>query len=90
VYPREIESVLDEHPAVEESASIGQPDASRGEVVVAFVTLAEGCEASEIELRDFCRDRLAGFKAPRRVIISADLPRGPTGKILKRKLRELL
>ncbi len=90
VYPREIESVLDEHPAVEESASIGQPDASRGEVVVAFVTLSEGCEASEIELRDFCRDRLAGFKAPRRVIISADLPRGPTGKILKRKLRDLL
>lgn len=90
VYPREIESVLDEHPAVAESAAIGQPDASRGEVVVAFVTLADGCDAGEIELRDFCRDRLAGFKAPRRVIISSDLPRGPTGKILKRKLRELL
>ncbi len=90
VYPREIESVLDEHPAIEESAAIGQPDPSRGEVVVAFVTLTEGSEATEIELRDFCRDHLAGFKAPRRVIISSDLPRGPTGKILKRKLRELL
>ncbi len=67
VYPREIESVLDGHPAVEESAAIGQPDPSRGEVVVAFVTLAEGCQATEIELRDFCRDGLAGFKAPRRI-----------------------
>ncbi len=90
VYPREVESVLDQHPAVAESAVVGQMDPSRGEVVAAFVTLHEGQTATDIELRDFCRDRLAGYKVPRRVIIAADLPRGPTGKILKRKLKELL
>ncbi len=90
VYPREIEAILDEHPAVAESAVVGQVDPSRGEVVAAFVMLHEGTSATEIELRDHCRSRLAGYKVPRRVIISTDLPRGPTGKILKRKLKELL
>lgn len=90
VYPREIENALEEHPAVNEAAAIGQPDSSRGEVVVAFVTLIEGQQAAEIELRDFCRDRVAGYKVPRKVIVADDLPRGPTGKILKRKLAELL
>ena len=90
VYPREIENALEEHPAVHEAAAIGQADSSRGEVVVAFVTLSEGQETTEIELRDFCRDRVAGYKVPRRVIIAEDFPRGPTGKILKRKLSELL
>ena len=90
VYPREVEAVLEDHPAVHDAAVIGQPDASRGEVVVAFVTLSEGKQAAEIELRDFCRDRIAGYKIPRRVIIAQDLPRGPTGKIHKRKLAEFL
>lgn len=90
VYPQEIESVLMQHPAVAECAAIGQKDASRGEVVVAFVALQEGREATEVALRDFCRDRIAGYKVPRRVIIANDLPRGPTGKILKRKLAERL
>ncbi len=90
VYPREIESVLETHEAVAEVAVVGQQDASRGEVVVAFVTLREGFRATEIELRDYCRDRIAGYKAPRRVVVASDLPRGPTGKILKRKLGEML
>ena len=90
VYPREIESVIERHPAVAEVAVIGQHDSSRGEVVVAFVTLREGQPATDIELREFCRDKIAGYKVPRRVIIAQDLPRGPTGKILKRKLSELL
>ncbi|MFH1418015.1 MAG: AMP-binding protein, partial [Planctomycetota bacterium] len=90
VYPREIESVLSRHPAVVECAVIGQADASRGEVVVAFVTTQAGSEVSEIALREFCRDHIAGFKVPRRVIISDDLPRGPTGKVLKRLLAERL
>ncbi len=90
VYPREIEAILDEHPAVAESAVVGQVDPSRGEVVAAFVMLHEGTTATEIELRDHCRGRLAGYKVPRRVIVSSDLPRGPTGKILKRKLKEML
>ncbi len=90
VYPREVEAVLEQHPAVSEAAVIGHKDASRGEVVVAFVTLMEGGDASEVVLRDFCRERIAGYKVPRRVVISNDLPRGPTGKLLKRKLAELL
>jgi long-chain acyl-CoA synthetase len=90
VYPREIESVLDTHPDVAESAVIGQMDPSRGEVVVAFVVPREGQTLSETAMRDFCRDKVAGYKVPRRVIIATDLPRGPTGKILKRKLSELL
>jgi len=87
VYPREIESVLEQHPAVAEAAAIGKPDPSRGEVVVAFVTLEENATADADELRSFCRDRLAGYKIPREVHILDDLPRGPTGKILKRELK---
>lgn len=90
VYPREIESALEQHSAVSEAAVIGQKDASRGEVVIAFVILREGSSATEIELREFCRDKIAGFKIPRKVIIANELPRGPTGKILKRKLTDLI
>jgi long-chain acyl-CoA synthetase len=90
VYPREIEVVLEDHPAIAEAAVIGQMDASRGEVVVAFVVPREGQDVTEIALRDYCRERVAGYKVPRRVIIATDLPRGQTGKILKRKLKELL
>ena len=54
---------------------------------VAFVLLKEGATADETELRDFCRERLAGFKVPRQVRIADELPRGPTGKILKRALK---
>lgn len=90
VYPREIELALEAHPAVNEASAIGQADASRGEVVVAFVTLLEGHSASEVELRDFCRDKIAGYKIPRRIVVAEDLPKGPTGKILKRELSKLL
>ncbi len=90
VYPREIESVLDDHPAVAQSAAIGQPDPSRGEVVAAFVILEEGAEASENTLREYCRKHIAGYKVPRRIVIAEDFPRGPTGKILKRALRDRL
>ncbi|HVP13407.1 MAG TPA: AMP-binding protein [Phycisphaerae bacterium] len=90
VYPREVETVLEQHPAVAEAAVIGQMDPSRGEVVVAFVMPAEGQQLTELALRDFCRGRIAGYKIPRRIIMSDNLPRGPTGKILKRRLSELL
>jgi long-chain acyl-CoA synthetase len=88
VYPREVEAVLEEHAAVAEAAVIGKPDPSRGEVVVAFVALKEDAKADTDELRSFCRDRLAGFKTPREVHIREEFPRGPTGKILKRQLKE--
>lgn len=87
VFPREIESVLAEHPAVAEAAVIGVRDALRGEHPIAFVILREGASAAPLELRAWCRERLAAYKAPREVRIETDLPRGPTGKILKRALR---
>lgn len=90
VYPREIEAVFEAHPAVAEVAVIGAPDPSRGEVPVAFVICREGKSASEIELREHARGLLAGYKVPRQVRICEDLPKGPTGKILKRSLRDLL
>ena len=89
VFPSEIENVLTQHPAVDEAAVIGIPDESRGEVPLAFVILKEGQSAEEKELRSHCRDRLASLKVPRQVKICDDLPRGPTGKILKRALRKL-
>jgi len=90
VYPREIEDVLDQHPAVGESAVIGRQDGLRGEAVVGFVTLREGCSVTPTDLRAFCRQSLAGFKVPREIYVRDDLPRGPTGKILKRELPDLL
>ncbi len=90
VFPREIESALEAHEDVLQAAVIGVPDPSRGEAPVAFVLPRPGTHPEEMDLRGFARERLAGFKVPKRVIVREDLPRGPTGKILKRKLRELL
>ena len=90
VFPREVELALEQHPAIADVAVIGQQDGSRGEVVVGFVALREDVEATAEELRSFCRDQLAGYKVPRKIHIRRELPRGPTGKILKRELRALL
>ena len=88
VFPGEIENVLIQHPAVAEAAVIGVPDESRGEVAVAYVLLEDERRADANELRSFCRERLASLKVPRQVSICKDLPRGPTGKILKRALKD--
>jgi len=90
VFPREIEEVLNKHPAVGASGVVGEHDEMRGEVAVAFVEIAEGEEFDEDDIRDFCFERLARHKAPRRVIRVDELPRNPTGKILRRKLQERL
>jgi long-chain acyl-CoA synthetase len=87
VYPLEVESVLSEHPAVREVAVIGVTDSVRGELPAAFVILKDDATADETELREFCRTRLAGYKVPRWIRIVTDLPRSPTGKILKRGLK---
>jgi acyl-CoA synthetase (AMP-forming)/AMP-acid ligase II len=84
----EVENVLYEHPAVLESAVIGIPDERWGEVPAAIVALRPGQEATAEELIEFCRGRLASFKVPKRVDVAASLPKGGTGKILKRELRE--
>ncbi len=88
VFPFEIESVIGEHPAVAEAAVIGMHDDVRGELPIAFVLLKDGATATDLELREFCKGKLAGYKIPREVRIETDLPRGPTGKILKRALKE--
>ena len=90
VYPREVEGVLEQHPAIAEAAVVGRTDGSRGEVVIAFVMLRPGASATPEELRSFCRERLASFKTPREVIVREEFPRGPTGKILKRELNNTL
>jgi long-chain acyl-CoA synthetase len=86
VYPREIEEVLYEHPAVREAAVIGVPHADLGEEVGAAIALKEGAEATIDELRAFAKERVAAYKYPRRVWLVDELPKGPTGKVLKREI----
>jgi long-chain acyl-CoA synthetase len=88
IWPREVEDVLYEHPAVREAAVVGVPDPYRGETVRAFVSLRSDATATEDELRAFCRGRMAAYKAPAQVLIQDDLPKSVTGKILRRELRD--
>jgi long-chain acyl-CoA synthetase len=87
VYPREIEEVLYEHPAVLEAAVVGLPHAELGEEVGAAVALRAGAEVDERELRDHVKSQVAAYKYPRHVWFVDELPKGPTGKILKREIR---
>lgn len=86
VFPREIEEVLDAHPSVRASAVIGAPDESRGEVALAFVELVDDATFDVTSLRSHCRDRLPQFKVPREIRRLEELPRNPTGKIMRRAL----
>jgi long-chain acyl-CoA synthetase len=90
VYPVEVENVLIEHPAVLDCAVFGAPHADLGEELVAVVQPNGAAEEDlATALAEHCRAHLAGVKCPRRVEITAELPRLPTGKLQKRKLREL-
>jgi long-chain acyl-CoA synthetase len=86
VYPREIEEVLYEHPAVREAAVIGIPDPELGEEVAAAVALKAGATAIPEEIREFVKANVAAYKYPRHVWFVDELPKGPTGKILKRAI----
>ncbi|MBK6762279.1 MAG: long-chain fatty acid--CoA ligase [Micrococcales bacterium] len=87
VYPREVEEVLYEHPAVAEAAVVGVPDPEYGEEIGAAITLKPGMTATPDEIADFVKERIAAYKYPRVVWFLADgLPKGPTGKILKREI----
>jgi long-chain acyl-CoA synthetase len=90
VWPREVEEVLYEFEGVREAAVIGAPDPYRGETVYAFVSLANGATATEDELIQHCRARMAAYKYPRKVEIWKHLPKNDAGKILKRELRAAL
>jgi long-chain acyl-CoA synthetase len=86
VYPREIEEVLYEHPAVREAAVVGIPDDALGEEVGAAVALCDDSSITPDELREFVKSQVAAYKYPRQVWFVDDLPKGPTGKILKREI----
>src|SRR2546427_2607167 len=86
IYPREIDEVLYQHPAVAAAATIGVPDPLYGEEVAAFIVLKDGMQASEEELLKHCTEQLADYKCPKSIRIVKDIPKGPTGKLLKREL----
>jgi len=86
IYPREIDNLLFEHPKIREAATVGVPDELYGEEVKAFVVLKEGEIASEDEILTFCRTRLADYKCPKSIVFLEQIPKGPTGKLLKREL----
>jgi acyl-CoA synthetase (AMP-forming)/AMP-acid ligase II len=86
-YPAEIESTLAGHPAVSEAAVIGVPDARMGEVGKAYLILRAGASVTPDEIVDFCRKEMANYKVPRYVEIVTELPRNPTGKVMKFELR---
>jgi long-chain acyl-CoA synthetase len=86
IYPREIDEVLYQHPAVAAAATIGVPDSLYGEEVAAFVVLKDGMKISEEQLISYCTGILADYKCPKSIRIVRDIPKGPTGKLLKREL----
>jgi long-chain acyl-CoA synthetase len=88
VWPREVEEVLAAHPSVAEVGVAGVPDPTKGEAVRAWVVLRRGQDASEADLRAFCRERLAPYKVPGRVEFRRDLPKTMVGKVLRRALRD--
>ncbi|MFD0672489.1 long-chain fatty acid--CoA ligase [Cohnella sp. GCM10027633] len=87
VYPREVEEVLFEHPAVKEASVLGVPDEYRGETVKAYIVLKDGWQASEMQFDRWCRDRLAAYKVPRIYEFRDSLPQSIVGKVLRRKLK---
>jgi long-chain acyl-CoA synthetase len=86
VYPREIEEVLYEHPAIAEVAVVGVPDDKMGEEVGAAVVLKKGEEASADDIKSYVKEQVANYKYPRKIWFVDELPKGPTGKILKREV----
>jgi long-chain acyl-CoA synthetase len=89
IYPREIDEVLYQHPAVAAAATIGVPDPLYGEEVAAFIVLKDGVNTTEEELMTHCKSELADYKCPKSIRFVDDIPKGPTGKLLKRELSRI-
>ncbi len=90
IYPREIDDLLYTHPAVAAAAVLGVADELYGEEVAAFVVLKDGTNATESDLIEFCKKHLADYKCPKTIHFVEDIPKGPTGKLLKRELSRLV
>ena len=90
IYPREIDEVLYQHPSVAAAAAVGVPDDLYGEEVAAVIVVKEGGKTSAQDVIDFCKTRLADYKCPKTVHFVEDIPKGPTGKLLKRELVKML
>jgi acyl-CoA synthetase (AMP-forming)/AMP-acid ligase II len=88
IYPVEVENAIAHHPSVADVAVIGVPDEKYGEALLAFLVLKADTELALDELIEFCRERIAGYKIPRQMQIIAEMPRNPSGKILKKDLRK--
>jgi long-chain acyl-CoA synthetase len=86
VWPRDIEEVLQAHPAVAEVGVRGFPDDFKGEIAVAFVVLREGASATAEEFREYCKKHLAFYKVPGKVVFRKELPKSLVGKVLRRML----
>ena len=88
IYPREIEEVIYEHPAVKEAAVIGVADSYRGETVKAFIVLKDGEAATEQDIQEFCKANMAPYKVPKQIEFRTELPKSSVGKVLRRTLRD--
>jgi len=88
IYPREIDEVLYQHPVVQDACAVGVPDAYRGETIKAYIVCRPGQTATVDEIIDFCREKLAAYKAPKLVEFRDSLPKSAVGKILRKVLRD--
>ena len=88
MYPRDIDEVFYQHPKVEEACAVGIPHETRGEQITVFVVLKAGQTATEEELIEYCKDKLAKYKLPTKIEFRTELPKSTVGKILRKELRK--
>jgi long-chain acyl-CoA synthetase len=88
IYPREIDEVLYEHPKIQEAVTVGVPHKARGEIVKAFIVPEKDVDLEKSEIVAFCREKMAGYKVPKKIEFREELPKTMVGKILRRALRD--